>query len=98
MDFTTEKHTDFRVEYTPSWDPGGRYAMTVHDESGMTVDGALRRLTETLAQARGKDRWLVMDDARLIRTDDVVSARVVPIPPEREQSRPVQPFGFTLGG
>ena len=98
MDFTTETHTDLRVEYTPSWDPGGRYVMTVQVESGITIDAALRRLTDTLTEARGKDRWLVMDDARLIRPDDVVSVRVTPISPEPDQARPVYPFGFTLGG
>ena len=98
MDFTTETHTDFRVEYTPSWDPGGVYAMTVHDESGMTIDAALRKLTDSLTEARGKDRWLVTGDARLIRPDDVVSVRITPMAPESEHSRPVHPFGFTLGG
>jgi hypothetical protein len=86
------QHTYFRVEYTLSWDPRGRYHRSVMADPPVTLDEALATHLRHMNDYTANGRWIRLDEACLVRAEDVTAFKVVPV----KESSDDQAFGFAV--
>ena len=93
MPETAAEHTYFRVEYTLAWDPAGQYHRSVMVDPPVTLDEALATHLRHLSDYASNGRWIRLDEACLVRAEDVIAFKVVPA----KDSSDDQALGFAVG-
>jgi hypothetical protein len=78
------RHAAFRLEHIVSWNPSVPLPRSITVDPPVTLEEARQIVTDNLPALAKPGTWSLMDGSQLIRSEDIVSVKVVPlaVPPE----------------
>jgi hypothetical protein len=78
------RHAAFRLEHTVRWNPSVPLARSITVDPPVTLEEARKTVADNLPALTASGTWSLMDGAQMIRSEDVVAIRIVPlaVPPD----------------
>jgi hypothetical protein len=79
MTDAAERHSAFRLEHTVRWNPSVPLVRSIRVDPPVTLDEARRIVADDLPSLARDGVWSLMDGSQLIRANDIVAIRIVPV-------------------
>jgi hypothetical protein len=90
------RHAAFRLEHIVRWNPSVPLARSITVDPPVTLDEARKVVADNLPALAAAGTWSLMDGAQLIRSEDVVAIKIVPLAAPPEDAG--EGFGLTVVG
>ena len=73
------RHAAFRLEHIVRWNPSVPLVRSITVDPPVTEEEARQMLADEVPALAKPGRWSLMDGSQMIRSDDVVSIKIVPL-------------------